>query len=43
MANSSYKIGVIGAGKMGGTLIEAMLNKRVVPAESLFVCDKEEK
>jgi len=36
----TQKIGFIGAGKMGGALIEGMLRKKLVSPKNLWVCDK---
>lgn len=43
MANSTYKVGVIGTGKMGGTLVKAILDKNLILPKNLFVCEKEER
>lgn len=34
------KIGFIGAGRMGGALIEGILRKRLIPPRNLWICDK---
>lgn len=39
---SSYKAGVIGTGKMGGTLVEAILDKNLLPPRNLLIYDKKE-
>ena len=36
----TQKIGFIGAGKMGGALIEGILRNKLVSPENLWVCDK---
>lgn len=36
---SDMKIAIIGAGAMGGSLAQGMLNAKVVPAQDLFVAD----
>ncbi len=42
MGTSTYKIGVIGTGKMGGTIVKAIMDKRLIPSENLFIYDKKE-
>ena len=39
---SKIKIGVIGAGKMGGALIKIILDKNLVLPRDLFICEKVE-
>lgn len=42
METRAMKIGLIGAGRMGATLIRGMLRKNLVPPQNLWICDKEE-
>lgn len=42
MINSAYKLGVIGTGEMGGAIANAILDKNIIPAQNLFVYDKQE-
>jgi len=41
MANS-YKVGILGTGKMGGAIAHAILDKNLVCRKSVFVFDKQE-
>ncbi|MBE0479011.1 pyrroline-5-carboxylate reductase [Candidatus Aerophobetes bacterium] len=42
MINSVCKLGIIGTGKMGGTIVNAILDKNIIPPQNLFIYDKQE-